>query len=139
MSSLNNLAIIGLATMGKNFAKNFASRGTRTAVFNRSYSKTQELEAENNANIFGYENLTDCIKSLELPRKIFLLVKAGPGTDETIEHILPLLDKDDILVDCGNSNWKDTIRRQQYLTAKGIQFIGCGISGGSDGALPGPA
>jgi 6-phosphogluconate dehydrogenase len=139
MSDLNNVAIIGLATMGKNFAKNFASRGTRTAVFNRSYSKTEELVAENNANIFGYETLEDCIKSLELPRKIFLLVKAGSGTDETIEHILPFLDKDDILVDCGNSNWKDTIRRQEYLTAKGIEFIGCGISGGSDGALLGPS
>ena len=139
MSNLNNLAIIGLATMGKNFAKNFASRGTKTAVFNRSYSKTQELESENNANIFGYENLEDCIKSLELPRKIFLLVKAGSGTDETIEHILPFLDKNDILVDCGNSNWKDTIRRQEYLTVKGIGFIGCGISGGSDGALLGPS
>jgi 6-phosphogluconate dehydrogenase len=139
MSTLNNLAIIGLATMGKNFAKNFASRGTLTAVFNRSYNKTQELEAENNSNIFGYEKLEDCIKSLELPRKIFLLVKAGSGTDETIEHILPFLDKDDILVDCGNSNWKDTIRRQEYLTAKGIEFIGCGISGGSDGALLGPS
>ena len=139
MSSLNNLAIIGLATMGKNFAKNFASRGTKTTVFNRSYSKTQELEAENNSNIFGYENLEDCIKSLELPRKIFLLVKAGAGTDETIEHILPFLDKNDILVDCGNSNWKDTIRRQEYLTIKGIEFIGCGISGGSDGALLGPS
>jgi 6-phosphogluconate dehydrogenase len=139
MSSLNNLAIIGLATMGKNFAKNFASRGTRTAVFNRSYSKTQELISENNSDIFGYENLEDCIKSLELPRKIFLLVKAGPGTDETIEHILPFLETDDILVDCGNSNWKDTIRRQEYLTAKGIEFIGCGISGGSDGALLGPS
>jgi 6-phosphogluconate dehydrogenase len=139
MSNLNNLAIIGLATMGKNFAKNFASRGTRTAVFNRTYNKTQELESENNANIFGFENLEGCIKSLELPRKIFLLVKAGSGTDETIEQILPLLDKDDILVDCGNSNWKDTIRRQEYLTAKGIKFIGCGISGGSDGALLGPS
>jgi 6-phosphogluconate dehydrogenase len=139
MSTLNNLAIIGLATMGKNFAKNFASRGMRTAVFNRSYSKTQELEAEKNSNIFGYENLEDCIKSLELPRKIFLLVKAGAGTDETIEHILPFLDKDDILVDCGNSNWKDTIRRQEYLNDKGVQFIGCGISGGSDGALLGPS
>jgi 6-phosphogluconate dehydrogenase len=139
MSTLNNVAIIGLATMGKNFAKNFASRGTRTAVFNRSYNKTEELVTENNDNIFGYENLEDCIKSLELPRKIFLLVKAGAGTDETIEHILPFLDKDDILVDCGNSNWKDTIRRQEYLTAKGIEFIGCGISGGSDGALLGPS
>jgi 6-phosphogluconate dehydrogenase len=138
-NSYNNLAIIGLATMGSNFAKNFASRGTRTAVFNRSYSKTVDLIAENNANIFGYENLEDCIKSLELPRKIFLLVKAGAGTDETIEHILPFLDENDILVDCGNSNWKDTIRRQEYLTAKGIKFIGCGISGGSDGALLGPS
>jgi 6-phosphogluconate dehydrogenase len=139
MSTLNNVAIIGLATMGKNFAKNFASRGTRTAVFNRSYGKTEELVAENNDNIFGYEILEDCIKSLEKPRKIMLLVKAGSGTDETIEQILPFLETDDILVDCGNSNWKDTIRRQEYLTAKGIQFIGCGISGGSDGALLGPS
>jgi 6-phosphogluconate dehydrogenase len=139
MSDLNNVAIIGLATMGKNFAKNFASRGTRTAVFNRSYGKIEELVAENNANIFGYETLESCIASLEKPRKIMLLVKAGSGTDETIEHILPLLETDDILVDCGNSNWKDTIRRQKYLTAKGIKFIGCGISGGSDGALLGPS
>jgi 6-phosphogluconate dehydrogenase len=139
MSTLNNVAIIGLATMGKNFAKNFASRGTRTAVFNRSYSKTVELVAENNDNIFGYDTLESCITSLEKPRKIMLLVKAGAGTDETIEHILPFLETDDILVDCGNSNWKDTIRRQEYLTPKGIQFIGCGISGGSDGALLGPS
>jgi 6-phosphogluconate dehydrogenase len=139
MSTLNNVAIIGLATMGKNFAKNFASRGTRTAVFNRSYSKTEELVAENNDNIFGYETLESCIASLEKPRKIMLLVKAGSGTDETIEQILPLLETNDILVDCGNSNWKDTIRRQEYLTAKGIKFIGCGISGGSDGALLGPS
>lgn len=139
MSTLNNVAIIGLATMGKNFAKNFASRGTRTAVFNRSYSKTEELVAENNDNIFGYETLESCIASLEKPRKIMLLVKAGSGTDETIEQILPFLETDDILVDCGNSNWKDTIRRQEYLTAKGIKFIGCGISGGSDGALLGPS
>jgi 6-phosphogluconate dehydrogenase len=139
MSTLNNVAIIGLATMGKNFAKNFASRGTRTAVFNRSYAKTEELVAENNDNIFGYETLESCIASLEKPRKIMLLVKAGSGTDETIEQILPFLETDDILVDCGNSNWKDTIRRQEYLTAKGIKFIGCGISGGSDGALLGPS
>jgi 6-phosphogluconate dehydrogenase len=139
MKDSNNLAIIGLATMGSNFAKNFASRGTRTAVFNRSYSRTQELLSEKNDNIYGYEKLEDCIASLELPRKIFLLVKAGSGTDETIEHILPMLDQNDILVDCGNSNWKDTLRRQEYLTSKGINFIGCGISGGSDGALLGPS
>ncbi len=135
----NNLAIIGLATMGANFAKNFASKGTRTAVFNRTFAKTQELLNENNPNIFGYENLEDCINSLELPRKIFLLVKAGSGTDETIEQILPLLSQDDILVDCGNSNYNDTIRRQDYCESKGIKFIGCGISGGSDGALLGPS
>lgn len=139
MSTLNNVAIIGLATMGKNFAKNFASRGTRTAVFNRSFSKTQELVAENNENIFGYQTLEECINSLEKPRKIMLLVKAGAGTDETIEHILPFLETDDIIVDCGNSNWKDTIKRQEYLTTKEIKFIGCGISGGSDGALLGPS
>jgi 6-phosphogluconate dehydrogenase len=137
--SNNKLAIIGLATMGSNFAKNFASRGIFTAVYNRTYSKTEELIAEKNDNIEGFQNLEDCIKSLELPRKVFLLVKAGEGTDKAIEQITPMLDKNDIIVDCGNSNWNDTIKRQSKLLESGIHFIGCGISGGSDGALLGPS
>ena len=135
----NQLAILGLATMGKNFAKNFASKNIKIAVYNRSFVKTQELLGENNANIFGFESLKKCILSLQLPRKIFLLVKSGPATDQTIEQILPFLSKGDIIVDCGNSNWEDTITRQNQCKALGINFVGCGISGGSDGALLGPS
>ncbi len=142
-TNLNQVAIIGLAPMGKNFAKNFASRNIATAVYNRSFQKTQELldeqKAEQKTNITGYAELSDCIKSLSLPRKIFLLVKAGAGTDQTIEQILPILDKGDILIDCGNTLYKDTIARQQKLEPSGIHFVGCGISGGYEGALLGPS
>jgi 6-phosphogluconate dehydrogenase len=135
----NQVAVIGLAPMGKNFAKNFASRGIQTAIYNRSFEKTQEILDENNENIQGYADLKECIHSLQSPRKIFLLVKAGAGTDQTVEQILPFLDKGDILVDCGNTLYKDTIQRQQKLEAVGIHFVGCGISGGYEGALKGPS
>ena len=143
MSNLNNsknqVLIIGMAVMGKNFAKNFASKGVKTAVYNRSFNKTEELLAEKNPNLEGFADLKDAIDSLELPRKIFLLVKSGEATDETIEQIIPFLDENDILVDCGNSHWKDTQRRQKYLESKNIEFVGSGISGGSEGALHGPS
>ena len=135
----NQVAVIGLAPMGKNFAKNFASRGIATAVYNRSFEKTQELLDEKKIDITGYSDLAECINSLSSPRKIFLLVKAGSGTDQTIEQILPMLDKGDILVDCGNTLYKDTIARQQKLHSIGINFVGCGISGGYEGALLGPS
>jgi 6-phosphogluconate dehydrogenase len=132
---MNKIAIIGLGTMGQNFAKNFASKNIKTAVYNRSFAKTKELGEY--LNIQGFEHLPDLVKSLELPRKIFLLVKAGDPTDEIISQLQPLLDSGDILVDCGNSNWKDTAKRQASL--RDIHFIGCGISGGSEGALLGPS
>jgi 6-phosphogluconate dehydrogenase len=129
--------IIGLGVMGSNLAKNFASKGIKTNVFNRSYQKTQELIAQNISNITGFESLEDCINSVSNKRIVFLLVKSGNPTDEMIKTLKPLLKKGDILVDLGNSFYKDTDRRQKELEELGIDFIGCGISGGSKGALEG--
>ena len=134
---MNKIAIIGLGTMGENFAKNFASKNIETAIYNRSFDKTRAITNQNIPYLQGFEKLENLVNSIELPRKILLLVKAGEPTDAIIKELEPLLSKGDILVDCGNSNWKDTIRRQESL--KDISLVGCGISGGSKGALLGPS
>jgi 6-phosphogluconate dehydrogenase len=136
---MNNLAIIGLATMGANLAKNFASRGKSVAVFNRSYGRTEVLVSQDIAGIVGYQNLEECIASLESPRVVVVLVQAGAAVDQTIEHLLPLLSPNDIIIEMGNSHYSDTIRRQSTCSAKQISLIGCGISGGEEGALHGPS
>ena len=125
--------------MGKNLAKNFASRGFQVGVFNRSFSRTQELLDENNEGISGYEDLKSLVLSLETPRKIFLMVKSGEAVEDTIKQLRLILDKEDILVDCGNSNWEETIKKQQELAEVGLEFVGCGVSGGWEGALLGPS
>lgn len=137
--SQNQIGVIGLAVMGKNLAKNFASKNITTSVFNRSYAKTQELLDEKNPNLQGYESLKDFVDSLQLPRKIILMVKAGDPVDQTIAELEPFLDDGDIILDCGNSNYNDTARRQRLLATKNLQFIGCGVSGGEEGALHGPS
>lgn len=135
----NTIGIIGLAPMGQNLAQNIASRDIKLSVFNRSRSKTDDLISKNLPNIDGFFDLEEFISSLELPRKIILLVKANEPTDLTIEAIKPLLDKGDIIIDMGNSFWKDTERRQTYLETFGINFVGSGVSGGWKGALEGPS
>ena len=135
------IGVIGLAVMGKNLALNIESRGYSVAVFNRSYGKTEDFlrtEAEGK-NFAGAETIEDFVASLEKPRKILLMVKAGPATDATIEALLPHLDKGDILIDGGNTNFQDTIRRNKELEESGIHFIGTGVSGGEEGALKGPS
>jgi len=129
--------VIGLGVMGSKFAKNFASKGIKTNVFNRSYDKTQDLLKENLPNIIGFENIEDCLNSVVDKRIVFLLIKSGEATDQMIETLKPLLRKGDILVDLGNSFYKDTDKRANDLDKIGIEFIGCGISGGSKGALEG--
>lgn len=136
---MNQLSVIGLAAMGKNLAKNFASRGFEVGVFNRSFGRTQELLDEKNEGISGYEDLRSLVLSLETPRKIFLMVKSGDAVEDTIKQLRMILDKGDILVDCGNSNWKETIKKQEELSEVGIEFVGCGVSGGWEGALLGPS
>ena len=136
---MNQLSVIGLAAMGRNLAKNFASRGFQVGVFNRSFSRTQELLDENNENIEGFEDLKSLVLSLETPRKIFLMVKSGDAVEDTIKQLRMILDKGDILIDCGNSNWKETIKKQVELSEVGLEFVGCGVSGGWEGALLGPS
>ena len=134
------IGVVGLAVMGKNLAWNIESRGYSVSVYNRSRQKTDEMVKESpGREIYPTYSLEEFVKSLEKPRKILLMVKAGPATDATIDGLLPLLDDDDILIDGGNTNYQDTIRRNKALAESSINFIGMGVSGGEIGALTGPS
>lgn len=138
--SKQQIGVVGLAVMGKNLALNIESRGYSVAVYNRSSEKTDELLREHKGkNIVGTYSIEEFIHSLETPRKILLMVKAGKPTDATIEQLKPYLSKGDILIDGGNTFFADTQRRNKELEAAGIRFIGTGVSGGEEGALKGPA
>jgi len=138
--SKQQIGVIGLAVMGKNLALNIESRGFSVSVYNRSSSKTVEfLEEAKGKNVVGTYSIEEFVQSLETPRKILLMVKAGTATDATIQSLLPHLEKDDILIDGGNTYYKDTQRRNKELAESGIHFIGTGVSGGEEGALKGPS
>ncbi|MCH1624337.1 NADP-dependent phosphogluconate dehydrogenase [Fredinandcohnia quinoae] len=139
--SKQQIGVVGLAVMGKNLALNIESRGYSVAVFNRSYEKTEEFlknEAEGK-NFVGASTIEEFVNSIEVPRKILLMVKAGAATDATIESLKPFLDEGDILIDGGNTFFQDTIRRNKELETAGFHFIGTGVSGGEEGALKGPS
>lgn len=139
--SKQQIGVIGLAVMGKNLALNIESRGYSVSVYNRSADKTEEFlkgEAEGK-NFVGTYSIEEFVNSLEKPRKILLMVKAGGPTDATIDSLKPYLEKDDILIDGGNTLFVDTIRRNKELETTGIHFIGTGVSGGEEGALKGPS
>ncbi|MGP3559899.1 NADP-dependent phosphogluconate dehydrogenase [Geobacillus sp. BK01] len=134
------IGVIGLAVMGKNLALNIESRGYSVAVYNRSREKTDEfLEEAKGKNVVGTYSIEEFVNALEKPRKILLMVKAGAPTDATIEQLKPYLEKGDILIDGGNTYFKDTQRRNKELAELGIHFIGTGVSGGEEGALKGPS
>jgi 6-phosphogluconate dehydrogenase len=134
------IGVIGLAVMGKNLALNIESKGYSVAVYNRSREKTDEfLKEAKGKNIVGTYSIEEFVNALEKPRKILLMVKAGAPTDATIEQLKPYLEKGDILIDGGNTYFKDTQRRNKELAELGIHFIGTGVSGGEEGALKGPA
>ncbi|MGG3798028.1 NADP-dependent phosphogluconate dehydrogenase [Metabacillus fastidiosus] len=138
--SKQQIGVIGLAVMGKNLALNIESRGYSISVYNRSSNKTDEfLEEAKGKNVVGTYSVEEFVQSLESPRKILLMVKAGVPTDATIEQLLPYLDKGDILIDGGNTLFTDTQRRNKDLAESGIHFIGTGVSGGEEGALKGPS
>ncbi|MGE6752154.1 NADP-dependent phosphogluconate dehydrogenase [Rossellomorea sp. NPDC071047] len=134
------IGVIGLAVMGKNLAWNIESRGYSVSVYNRSREKTDEMISESEGkNVVPTYTIEEFVNSLEKPRKILLMVKAGNPTDATIEQLKPFLEKGDILIDGGNTFFKDTRRRNHELSELGIHFIGTGVSGGEEGALTGPS
>ncbi|PXW22483.1 NADP-dependent phosphogluconate dehydrogenase [Paraburkholderia caballeronis] len=134
------IGVVGLAVMGRNLALNIESRGHAVSVFNRSREKTDELIAEfPDRKLVPAYTLEEFVASLEKPRRILLMVKAGEATDATIASLKPLLDQGDILIDGGNTHFTDTIRRNQELAKAGLHFIGTGVSGGEEGALKGPS
>jgi len=138
--STQQIGVVGMAVMGRNLALNIESRGYSVSIFNRSREKTEEVVAENaDKNLVPYYTLEEFVNSLEKPRRILLMVKAGEGTDKTIDSLKPFLDKGDILIDGGNTFYRDTIRRNRELSAEGFNFIGTGVSGGEEGALKGPS
>ncbi|MBU2495026.1 MAG: NADP-dependent phosphogluconate dehydrogenase [Candidatus Omnitrophota bacterium] len=136
-----DIGLIGVEVMGRSLVLNMEDKGYTVAVFNRTGEKTRAF-AEGPAKgkkIIPTYDLKDFVAALDKPRKIMLMVKEGAPVDSFIEKLLPLLDKGDLIIDGGNSFFKDTIRRNAYLTEKGILFIGTGVSGGEEGALKGPA
>jgi len=137
-----NIGLIGLAVMGQNLVLNMESKGYKVSVYNRTREVTErfmEGAAKNKGNIIPSYSLEELVESLEKPRKIMLMVKAGHPVDAIIANLLPLLDQGDIIIDGGNSFFKDTIRRARELEQKGILYLGVGISGGEEGALKGPS
>ena len=134
------IGVVGMAVMGKNLALNIESRGYSVALFNRTGSKTEEVVKEHpDKNFKATYTIEEFVQSIEKPRRILLMVKAGFATDATIQELLPHLDKGDILIDGGNTFFKDTVRRNEELANSGINFIGTGVSGGEEGALKGPS
>ncbi len=134
------IGVIGMAVMGSNLARNLAHHGYRTAIYNRTTAKTRQVAADfPEEGFIATESLEDFVVSLEKPRRMILMVKAGEATDATIDSLIPLLEEGDIVVDGGNSFFQDTRRREAKLRALGLHFVGTGISGGEVGALEGPA
>ena len=136
-----DIGLIGLAVMGENLVLNMASNGYNVVVYNRTISKVDEFLAGRAAGktIIGSHSLEEMCSKLARPRRIMIMVKAGAAVDKVIDGLLPHLDEGDILIDGGNSEFPDSIRRTEDLGAQGILFIGTGVSGGEEGALKGPS
>ncbi len=136
----NNIAVIGLSVMGSNLALNMADNGYKVAVYNRTTSVMEEMiKTFPHENVEGKATLKELVSSLEKPRKFVIMVKAGAAVDAVIEQLLEYIEEGDIIIDGGNSFFKDTQRRYDYLLEKNIHFFGVGISGGEEGARRGPA
>jgi 6-phosphogluconate dehydrogenase len=136
-----NIGVVGLAVMGSNLARNLASReGNTVAVYNRSSERTRLLTSEHpEAGFIASETIEDFVASLQKPRTAIIMVQAGKGTDAVIDQLTELFEPGDIIVDGGNADFHDTIRREKAVSASGVNFVGAGISGGEEGALKGPS
>ncbi len=136
-----DIGVVGLAVMGRNLARNFARHGHTVAVFNRTASRVDDLVREHGGEgaFVPSHDLAGFVASLRSPRRVMVMVKAGPGTDAVIDELVPLLDRGDIVVDGGNAHFEDTRRRERALREHGLHFVGTGVSGGEEGALNGPS
>ena len=136
----SDIAVIGMGVMGRCLALNMANHGFKVSIYNRTASLTEKVMNDfPNKNLMACYDLESLAKSLQKPRKIMLMVTAGKAVDAVIESLLPYLDQNDIIMDGGNSFFKDTQRRYEYITEKGLKYFGVGVSGGEEGALKGPA
>ncbi|NLW31794.1 MAG: decarboxylating NADP(+)-dependent phosphogluconate dehydrogenase [Fibrobacter sp.] len=142
MEPKGDIGVIGLAVMGSNLVLNMSDNGFDVIVFNRTASKTHDFingAANGRSNIIPAYTIEEFIKNLKRPRKIMLMVKAGIAVDQFIDKLLPYLENGDLIIDGGNSYFKDSVNRAEYLEKKGVMFIGVGISGGELGARHGPS
>lgn len=141
MKKLADIGLIGLAVMGENLVLNMESKGFTVAVYNRTVAKVDDFMngRGKGKNFIGAKSIEELVASLERPRKVMMLVKAGKPVDDFIELLIPHLEAGDIIIDGGNSHFPDSIRRTKYVESKGLLFIGTGVSGGEEGALLGPS
>jgi 6-phosphogluconate dehydrogenase len=141
MKTFSDIAVVGLAVMGENLILNMASKGFTVTAYNRSYSKVENFMATRakGKSIRGADSIENLVASLEQPRRVMLMVKSGKPVDDFIDKLIPHLDKGDIIIDGGNSQFEDSDRRTKMLEEKGLLYIGTGVSGGEEGALLGPS
>lgn len=141
MGKLSQIGLAGLAVMGENLVLNMAGKGFSVAVYNRTTTKVDAFLAgrAKDLPISGFHSVQDFVAGIERPRKVMTMLKAGEPVDQFIDQLLPFLEPGDIVIDGGNSNYHDTIRRSRFLESKGLLFIGTGVSGGEEGALKGPS
>src|SRR3954454_14479266 len=141
MSEKAQIGVTGLAVMGRNLARNFARHGHTVALHNRSYGRTKELVEQfgHEGKFIPSESAEDFVASLERPRRVVVMVKAGGPTDAVIDEFAPLLEHGDMIIDAGDAHFADTRRREQALRGQGLHFVGTGVSGGEEGALHGPS
>ncbi len=141
MTAKAQIGVTGLAVMGRNLARNLARHGHTVAVHNRSYGRTKELVEEfgHEGTFLPAETAEEFVASLERPRRVVIMVKAGGPTDAVIDEFAPLLEEGDMIVDAGNAHFADTRRREAALKERGLHFVGTGVSGGEEGALHGPS
>ncbi|GAA1473947.1 NADP-dependent phosphogluconate dehydrogenase [Corynebacterium felinum] len=140
-SNLAQIGVVGLAVMGSNLARNFARKGHTVALYNRSFSKTQDLMDNHGSegNFIPAETIEDFVASLEKPRRAIIMVQAGAATDAVINQLADAMEEGDIIIDGGNALYTDTVRREKEIAERGLNFVGAGISGGEEGALNGPS
>jgi 6-phosphogluconate dehydrogenase len=136
-----DIGLVGLAVMGENLILNMESRGFTVACFNRTTSKVDDFVngRAKGKQIIGTHSVAELVKVLKRPRKVMMMVKAGRAVDDFIEQVLPLVEPGDILIDGGNTHYPDTMRRAALVEAKGMLYVGTGVSGGEEGALTGPS